>query len=195
MSAGSSGLWISNPATGTSDRLIEGTYGQFAVSEDGRRIALIELPKLRWSESGRVALLDLDSGTRAYLESHGDQVHSVALDPTGTMIVTGDREGIVRVGPASGGEPQLLLGHEHSVWSVDIDPGGGWIASGGQDRTVRIWPMPDLSKPPLHTLPRDELIAKLRTLTNLRVARDAQSNTGWSLSLDPFPGWETTPTW
>jgi hypothetical protein len=55
--------------------------------------------------------------------------------------------------------------------------------------------MPDLSKPPLHTLPRDELIAKLKTLTNLRVVRDPESPTGWKLTHDPFPGWETVPTW
>jgi hypothetical protein len=38
--------------------------------------------------------------------------------------------------------------------------------------------MPDLSKPPLHTLPRAELIAKLKTLTNLRVVRDEEFATG-----------------
>ena len=55
--------------------------------------------------------------------------------------------------------------------------------------------MPDLSKPPLHTLPRDELIAKLNTLTNLRIVRDEGSATGWKLEVGPFPGWETVPTW
>ena len=78
---------------------------------------------------------------------------------------------------------------------VDIDPLGRWIASGGEDTTVRIWPMPDLSKPPLHTLPHDELLAKLKTLTNLRVVRDEADPTGWTLTHDPFPGWETVPTW
>ncbi len=55
--------------------------------------------------------------------------------------------------------------------------------------------MPDLSKPPLHTLPRDELIAMLKTLTNLRVVRDDESTTGWKLTVGPFPGWETVPSW
>ena len=55
--------------------------------------------------------------------------------------------------------------------------------------------MPDLAKPPLHTLPREDLIAKLKTLTNLRVIRDEESPTGWTLTHDPFPGWETVPTW
>jgi hypothetical protein len=55
--------------------------------------------------------------------------------------------------------------------------------------------MPGLSKRPLHTLPREELIAKLKTLTNLRVARDEDSVTGWKLEVGPFPGWETVPVW
>ena len=112
-----------------------------------------------------------------------------------TVLVTGDRNGIIRVGPATGEQPYLLLGHEGEIQSLAIDPLGRWIASAGQDGTLRLWPMPDLSKPPLHTLPRKALIAKLETLTNVRVVRDPQSSTGWKLSHDPFPGWETVPTW
>ncbi len=55
--------------------------------------------------------------------------------------------------------------------------------------------MPDLSKPPLHTLPHDELIAKLESLTNLRAVRDVASSTGWKIEVGPFPGWRNIPTW
>jgi hypothetical protein len=55
--------------------------------------------------------------------------------------------------------------------------------------------MSDLSKPPLHSLLRDEFIAKLKTLTNLRVVRDEESATGWKLEVGPFPGLETVPSW
>jgi WD40 repeat protein len=168
------------------------SIGQFAVSRDERRIALlVELE----GAPGTAVVLDLEAGTTTALESHGHELSSIALDPTGTVVVTGDASGVVRVGSATGEEPYLLLGHEGRVWSVAIDPLGRRIASGGQDGTVRLWPMPDLSKPPLHTLPRSELIAKLKTLTNLRVVRDEESTTGWKLTHDPFPGWETVPTW
>ena len=70
-----------------------------------------------------------------------------------------------------------------------------WIATGGGDTTVCLWPMPDNSKPPLHALPHDELIARLKTLTNLRVVRDQESPTSWKLEIGPFSGWETVPTW
>ncbi|GMR23124.1 MAG: hypothetical protein BMS9Abin37_1527 [Acidobacteriota bacterium] len=51
----------------------------------------------------------------------------------------------------------------------------------------------DWDEPPLHTLPHDALIAKLKSLTNLRVVRDPDSAEGWKLELDPFPGWEKVP--
>ena len=96
---------------------------------------------------------------------------------------------------ATGGEPHLLLGHKSRVRHLAVDPEGRWIVSGGQDGTVRFWPMPDLDGPPLHTLPRDELIAKLESLTNYRAVRDEVSSSGWKIEVGPFPGWETAPTW
>ena len=60
---------------------------------------------------------------------------------------------------------------------------------------IRLWPMPDLSKPPLHTLPHDQLLATLRALTNMRAVRDPSSGTGWKIEIGPFPGWAKVPTW
>jgi hypothetical protein len=48
---------------------------------------------------------------------------------------------------------------------------------------------------PANIRSHDELTAKLKTLTNLRVVRDEESPTGWKLTHDPFPGWETVPEW
>jgi hypothetical protein len=55
--------------------------------------------------------------------------------------------------------------------------------------------MPDLSQPPFHTLPYAALVAKLDSLTNLRVVEDAASATGYRLDIGPFPGWKDVPTW
>jgi WD40 repeat protein len=118
-----------------------------------------------------------------------------ALDPSGTVAANGDGEGIVRVGPVAGGEPHLLVGHEGPVDFVAISPDRRWIASTGEDNTLRLWPTPDFSKPPLHILPHDELIAKLKSLTNLRLVRNPESAEGWKVELDPFPGWKEIPGW
>ncbi len=87
------------------------------------------------------------------------------------------------------------FGHEGVVEYVAISPDRRWVASTGEDDTLRLWPMPDLDQPPLHTLPHDELIAKLKSLTNLRVVRDPGSAVGWKVDLDHFPGWKDVPTW
>jgi hypothetical protein len=55
--------------------------------------------------------------------------------------------------------------------------------------------MPDLSKPPLHTLPHDKLMVKLHSFTNLEVVEDDASSTGYRLEVGQFPGWRDVPTW
>ena len=49
--------------------------------------------------------------------------------------------------------------------------------------------------PPLHTLRYEELLAKLRSLTNLRVVADPASATGYKLSPGPIPDWSVAPEW
>ena len=55
--------------------------------------------------------------------------------------------------------------------------------------------MPDLSKPPLHTLPLRRADGEARALTNLRVVEDKAAATGYKLDVGPFPGWKDVPTW
>jgi WD40 repeat protein len=143
----------------------------------------------------QIELVELASGRTRTLGGFGDDVESADLDPTGTVLATGHRDGTVRVGRLDGGEAHLLPGHKVTVSRVAVSPDLRWVASSDEDNTLRLWPMPDLSKPPLHTLPHDELLAKLHSLTNLRAVRDPNSSTGWTIELDPFPGWRNVPTW
>jgi len=78
---------------------------------------------------------------------------------------------------------------------VRVSPDGQWIASSNNDMTVRLWPMPDLSKPHLHYSSHEEFLRTLKALTNVRMIPDESSDTGYRQHIDPFPGWETVPTW
>ena len=145
-------------------------------------------------EFDRLELIDLESGVRREITSHGPHPFVAALDPTGRILATGDLDGVVRVGRATGEAPHMLPGHTGMVESLAISPDGRWIASVAGNELF-LWPMPDLDKPPLHTLPHDQLLATLDRLTNLRVVPDAASATGWGFALDPFPGWKDLPDW
>ncbi len=66
-----------------------------------------------------------------------------------------------------------------------------WIASNINNR--HLWPMLDVSNSPLDTLPHDELLAKLKSLTNLRVLPRPESDTGWRIEIGPFPDCTDVP--
>jgi WD40 repeat protein len=200
LAGGNGGVrWI-DLETGASDwvwRLPKDVTARFALSADARLLAVAGFPAAQGQKAGarsEVLLVDLVRGGRRSVASHGDTVLSVAMDAAGRTLVTGDEQGVVRVGLADGSEPHRLCCHAGIVSTVAVSSDGKWIASaaGGE---IRLWPMPDVSKPPLHTLPYDQLMTKLRALTNLQVVEDAASPTGYKLDIGPFPGWKDVPTW
>lgn len=87
------------------------------------------------------------------------------------------------------------MGHHGLVLGAAVSPDGKWIATGGNDGTIRLWPMPDVTRPPLHTLPLEELLAKLESFTNLRAVVDRKSPDGYSLKTEPFRGWGDLASW
>jgi WD40 repeat protein len=180
-----------DPVTGSRTLLSEGA-GFFIV---GRDDDLVVSRRRRDPVPSVATVHDFAADTAIPLASHGNQVISFALDSSGTVVVTGSRDGIIRVGPITGESPHWLVGHEGTVWAVDVSPDGRWIASGADDGTIRLWPMPDLSRPPLHDLPRDEFLARLGSLINRRVIRDPDDPEAYRIHVDPFPGWATAPEW
>jgi len=202
-SADSLRLW--NLADDTAELLDGGVTGPSALSPDGRRVvysrrvdpvSFFGATAVAGSEyQTELVVLDLETRESRVV---GSQLNNVTFDRDGTRFVASgadsDQRGEIAVGSLEGGaEPHLLLGHESGVRSLAVSPDGRWIASTSADGTVRLWPMPEGR--PLHSLPHDELIAKLHTLTNLRVVEDEEASGGYAMTVGPFPGWEDLPTW
>jgi WD40 repeat protein len=179
--------------TVSSETLYAAATANLDLSRDGRQL-LVWTNRPSFDGPSDLVVLDLAAHTSRRITTHGDRLRWAAFDPAGRIVVTSDMDGVVRAGPVSGEEPHLLLGHAGVPWAVAVSPDGRWIASVG-DEALHLWPMPDVTKPPLHTLPHAELMAKLDALTNLRVVPDKSSSTGWKLDVGTFPGWKDVPTW
>jgi WD40 repeat protein len=168
----------------------------FCVSRDGRfGVGMNRLLEGSRRAPTPLVRFDIVAGAAQSLPAHGTDVTAVALDPGDALVATGSADGTIRIGRVSGEEPHVLLGHEGPVNSVAFSPDGRTLASAGEDSTIRLWPVPDLSKPPLHRRPHVELLAVLRTHTNLRAVADPGSATGYKLEPGPFPGWARMPEW
>jgi len=83
---------------------------------------------------GGFARFDLDGSEPRTLSAYGP-ASVVALDATETAVATGGIDGIVRVGPVSGGEPHLLFGHKGLVRTLAFSPEG------------RCWPLRATTRP------------------------------------------------
>jgi WD40 repeat protein len=189
ISSGSGGLHLWSLENGHL-RTLSPDPGFGVASRDGRFVLLSE------SLTGSVPSLvryDMETGIKQALSSHGIDFDRIWSDPSGRFLLSAASDGMLRVGSATGEEPHLLFSHEAYVRSAVVSPDARWIASAGDDGKIRLWPM--LEGTPFHTLPYEELLDRLRTVTNVRVVEDEASSTGYRVDYAPFPGWEKVPEW
>ncbi len=167
----------------------EGAIGgtAFELSADESRLLFF------YPEDGTHWVQELATGERRELVEHRSSSSALFADAAGQIVVSTDEQGAIRVGRVDGGAPHLLIAPEPSRL-LAVSPDGRWIAAMSGDDTY-LWPMPGLDERPIHTLPRDELLAKLRALVNLRAVEDPEAVSGWKLEIGSFPGWEEVPTW
>lgn len=137
----------------------------------------------------QTTLVDLATGSSREMRFHGWSTE-IAISPDGRWIATAKQDGEIRVSPTDGGRGYRYLRNEGAVTSMAFDPLGRWLITGGMDGTVRFWPMP--AGEPMNDLPLQQLLQRLDTLTNIRLAEEPGED-GAPYVLDRFPGWAEPP--
>jgi WD40 repeat protein len=192
---GHAGLHRWNVETGANEALHRGPCGPMEATPDGRRIVVgcngDEPGAEAGGPQGRKAVaeppydllvIDAATGERRRIGTHGRDFVAIAVAPSGDVLATADTTGVVRVGRLDGGEPHLLIGAGGRVTSLAFSPDGRWVAStAGND--IRLWPMPDLTKPPLHTLRHEALVATRRATLRRGRPRPARSARGARIAV------------
>jgi tRNA A-37 threonylcarbamoyl transferase component Bud32 len=89
---------------------------------------------------GRLFIWDVATGQKIREIKDSTQLFSLAYAPSGLLIASGNRDGVVKLHDLTGeSEPRSLLGHKSEARAVAFSPDGRTLASGGDDRTVRLW--------------------------------------------------------
>jgi WD40 repeat protein len=92
------------------------------------------------SDRGPITLWDpTKDGAVRRLEGHGWTVHDLAFLPDGQRLVSGGRDGMVRLWHIPTGRPTASILAHNEVWWLDVSRDGGKVVTGGRDSTVRLW--------------------------------------------------------
>ena len=74
------------------------------------------------------------------MEGHDGLIRSLAYNPDGRRLATGDGEGVVKVWDTRTGlEVLSLSAHDGAVNGVNFSPDGQTLYTAGADRTVKAW--------------------------------------------------------
>ncbi|MBD2532075.1 pentapeptide repeat-containing protein [Nostoc flagelliforme FACHB-838] len=74
------------------------------------------------------------------LHGHADFVWGIAFSPDGRLLVSGGRDGTLRLWNVQDGQSiHVLEGHTHDVYGLAISADSQLLVSTGEDQTVRLW--------------------------------------------------------
>src|SRR5262249_51888913 len=88
-----------------------------------------------------VVLWDPASGAKLHtLESHEEEVVSLAFSPDGKILASGSADTtVVLWDPTSGTRLRSLQGNASRILSISFSPDGRFLASGSADNPIRLW--------------------------------------------------------
>jgi len=125
-----------------------GAIGESQGVKTGKKEKIYKETTLAGSDSmTSTSTNPISSSCVVNVNSHHDQVYSIAISHDGTWIVSGSRDQSVQFLDARTAIVQcLLVGHKDKVINVDLSPAGNFLATGSADGMARIWRYGVLSK-------------------------------------------------
>ncbi|CAO3626805.1 unnamed protein product [Cunninghamella echinulata] len=81
-----------------------------------------------------------DTINTSHTTSTKSSIYAMAVNPSGTLLVTGSPERVVRVwDPRSGKRVSKLTGHTDNIRALLISHDGQYVLSGSSDSTIKLW--------------------------------------------------------
>jgi len=109
-----------------------GTVNALAFLPDGRLISASSDRSVRvWNVSDPTAAL--------VWTGHPDEVHTLAVSPSGDTVFTGGLDGTILRWTVADGASVSMPGHEGEILQLRVSPDGARLASGSADRRARVW--------------------------------------------------------
>ena len=114
-----------------------------AYAKDREQVASAGLDKaiFLWDVNTLTALTASNNTvTTSSLNGNKDSIYSLAMNPAGTVIVSGSTEKVLRVwDPRSCGKLMKLKGHSDNVKALVVSRDGSQCLSGSSDGTIKLW--------------------------------------------------------
>ncbi|XP_075165935.1 WD repeat-containing protein 48 homolog [Haematobia irritans] len=114
-----------------------------AYAKDREQVASAGLDKsiFLWDVNTLTALTASNNTvTTSSLNGSKDSIYSLAMNPAGTVIVSGSTENILRVwDPRTCVRNMKLRGHTENVRALVVSADGNQVVSGSSDGTIKIW--------------------------------------------------------
>jgi WD40 repeat protein len=94
------------------------------------------------SGDGTVCVWNPPADSQTFLKGHEAEVRAVAFSPDGTRVMSGSKDGMVRLSDSrTGGKLAAPEGHHDAVKFVSFSLDGTRLVSGSVDGTIQIWDM------------------------------------------------------
>jgi len=80
------------------------------------------------------------NGKSGVLKGHTEIITCLALHPDGKRVISGSRDGTLRVWDLASGKSRVLEeGHAYVITCLALHPDGNRVISGSNDGTLRVW--------------------------------------------------------